>query len=215
MLLGSVASCTSTTSADIEWLIESDFSTGIYAIGGESAVLADVWAEDEDFGTFNAGMVQAAIGLVHTAGTVSPVLTGDALSAIVAAGGFTALAEFNFVEDGASQARIELSVQDLPVFNQQYLAQVVSEALGGADGAILTPDPSGVIPKVTQGVHTVAITMDDAHVAVSVDGGTVVSVSEASERIWDSVGLLIFEGILTKINFTTPVDDAALPSIAF
>lgn len=200
---------------EVEPLIFLDFKNGVYTADGVPVTLAEVLAQDLDFGPYEANDVVNGVGLVgDPVNASSPVVIGDALDLVLQ--GSTAVYTFVLGASAASQ-RLDLELLDSTDYNLYYYSTSGSYTGGGVN--FIGDQDSSDISEVAlaAGTHIKAVTMTNGKISRSTDGGAVISIDPAiawtppPEILHLAIGQ---NAVLESVGFYPPQDDADLPALS-
>lgn len=188
----------------------ADFENATYTVSESPVALATLLAVDAVNwgGTYDASHVVENNGLSNDTG---PVFAGGLLAAMVA--GATLRMDIH-VSAGLT---LFMDFVDFPDWNTDWALNLHPDApanLYNDDEDLLSAE------TMTVGDHIIAITVTPTHLALCVDGGTVVSAAvSAPASAWNAVGFNLLASVagasfIRSFKVYDPIDDADLPSIA-
>lgn len=149
---------------------EADFQAGAYTVNNVAAALADILAENADWGAYSPSDVVGGVGLVGDGITATrPVLAGDVFDSV----GLTLCGRL-FIPHGANDGYgLLFELLDLPDYMNERQVTIYAQAVSIddfiADFATMA-GPGG-------GRHMFAATVGATEIAVSIDGGDVLAVA--------------------------------------
>lgn len=196
-----------------EWLPDgaiayADFVNGHYYAGGAETTATSMFQSDTvDGDTFSPEKIESAVGYVSQAdGSDTPAFSFVDTSAILP--GATYVIEYENGTDGL----MYLMEYTQDTYSTQWDAQTRFDGIRLRDTATTATDEN----PLSVGLHKWALTFDAAGLGLSIDGGSVLSVSPAVVNSPSNTVTGYFSnGVVVKsITIYPPVADADLPALS-